>query len=297
MKKNREDPVVRILDLHKTYRGASHPSVDGLSLHIGRGAFFGLLGPNGAGKTTILSILCGLRSYDRGEVTIYGLDIKRHMPQIKPLIGVVPQDIALYPELTVDENLRFFGGMYQLSAKKLSGRSIKEAERPGEIPDECPDERLPERVGGCPGGRLDERPDEPGNRQEKLNDRIDAYLADFGLTFHRRKKTGCLSGGMKRQVNLIAALLHRPSLLFLDEPTVGVDVHSRQAIIENLKNLHNNGMTVIYTSHDMKEAESLCTDVALINHGRVVCEGVPCELTDREAALSLEDLFIKKTLS
>ena len=242
-----ESSVIRILDLHKTYRGASHPSVDGLSLHVGKGSFFGLLGPNGAGKTTTISILCGLRSYDSGQVMIHDLDVKHNMPKIKPLIGVVPQDIALYPELTIDENLRFFGGMYQL-------------------------------------------------QQEVLNRRIETYLNDFGLMSHRKKKTGRLSGGMKRQVNLIAALLHRPSLLFLDEPTVGVDVHSRQVIIENLKNLHHNGMTVIYTSHDMKEAETLCTDVALMNHGRLICGGMPCELMEQESVISLEDLFIKKTL-
>jgi ABC-2 type transport system ATP-binding protein len=242
-----ENPAVRIHDLHKTYREASHPSVDGLTMDIGRGSFFGLLGPNGAGKTTTISILCGLRAYDRGQVLIHGLDVKDRMRQIKPLIGVAPQDIALYPELTVDENLRFFGGMYRL--------------RPGE-----------------------------------LKDRIETYLHGFGLTPHRTKKTGYLSGGMKRQVNLIAALLHRPSLLFLDEPTAGVDVHSRRLIIENLKNLHHGGMTVIYTSHDMKEAETLCTDVALMDHGRMICKGVPRELMDREAASSLEDLFLKKTL-
>jgi ABC-2 type transport system ATP-binding protein len=241
-----EDPVVRIHDLHKTYRGASHPSVDGLSLQVGRGSFFGLLGPNGAGKTTTISILCGLRSYNSGRVMIHGLDVERKMSHIKPLIGVVPQDIALYPELTVDENLRFFGGMYRL-------------------------------------------------RYGVLIKRIETYLDDFGLISHRKKKIGHLSGGMKRQVNLIAALLHKPSLLFLDEPTAGVDVHSRRVIIENLKNLHNKGMTVIYTSHDMKEAETLCTDVVLIDRGRAVCEGMPCELTDRESVCSLEDLFIQKT--
>jgi ABC-2 type transport system ATP-binding protein len=241
-----EHPVVRILDLHKTYRGASHPSVDGLSLQVGSGSFFGLLGPNGAGKTSTLSILCGLRSYDSGQVLIHGLDVRRNMPQIKPLIGVAPQDIALYPELTVDENLRFPGGMYAL-------------------------------------------------RSGVLNRQIETFLNDFGLILHRKKKVGDLSGGMKRQVNLIAALLHQPSLLFLDEPTAGVDVHSRRMIIEHLKNLHRKGMTVIYTSHDMKEAETLCTDVALIDHGRMICEGKPRELMERESVRSLEDLFIKKT--
>ena len=241
-----EKVVINIQNLHKTYSGASHPSVDGLNLHVGQGMFFGLLGPNGAGKTTTISILCGLRYYNSGQVTVCGMDVRHKMQQIKPLIGVVPQEIALYPELTVDENLRFFGGMYKLSS-------------------------------------------------QDLNDKIEKYMKDFGLVSHRRKKIEYLSGGMKRQVNLIAALLHKPALLFLDEPTVGVDVHSRQVIIENLRSLHTGGMTVVYTSHDMKEAEQLCTDVALVDHGRVVCEGVPHELIAEASVSSLEELFIKKT--
>ena len=242
-----ENFAICIRDLHKTYRGASHPSIDGLSLQVKQGAFFGLLGPNGAGKTTTISILCGLRPYDGGQVMIHDMEVRHKMVHIKSLIGVVPQEIALYPELTADENLRFFGGMYCLSS-------------------------------------------------QELDERIDAYLKDFGIASHRKKKTGYLSGGMKRQVNLIAALLHKPALLFLDEPTVGVDVHSRQVIIENLRSLHAGGMTVVYTSHDMKEAEQLCTDVALVNHGRVVCEGAPRELMNEVSVSSLEELFIKKTL-
>jgi len=240
------DPVIYIKDLYKTYRQASHPSVDGLTLQVEKGMFFGLLGPNGAGKTTTISILCGLISYDAGEVMIHGLDVRRKMSDIKSLIGVVPQDIALYPELTVVENLHFFGGMYGLPAVEL-------------------------------------------------NERIDTYLHDFGLESRRRTKIGHLSGGMKRQVNLIAALLHKPTLLFLDEPTVGVDVHSRQTIIENLQLLHRNGMTIVYTSHDMKEAEQLCTYVALIHHGQIVSEGVSEELIAESSVSSLEELFIQKT--
>ena len=239
--------VIDIQDLHKTYRRASHPSVDGLSLCVEQGMFFGLLGPNGAGKTTTLSILCGLLAFDSGQVLIHGLDVRHQMAAIKPLIGIVPQDIALYAELTAVENLRFFSSMYGLSSPVL-------------------------------------------------NDRMEQYLQDFGLTPHRNKKVGHLSGGMKRQVNLIAALLHRPQLLFLDEPTVGVDVHSRQTIIENLQNLHRDGMTVVYTSHDMKEAERLCTHVALLNHGRVVSEGIPDEIIADASVADLEELFIRKTL-
>ena len=238
--------VIEINDLHKTYKRASHPSVDGLSLQVGEGMFFGFLGPNGAGKTTTLSILCGLRSFDKGQISICGMDIRNKFPQIKPYIGVAPQDIALYPELTVDENLRFTGNVYDLST-------------------------------------------------QLLKQRINYYLEAFGLTSHRQKKVAYLSGGMKRQVNLIAALLHEPKVLFLDEPTVGVDVKSRQIIVQNLQLLNQNGMTIVYTSHDMHEAESLCTYVSLINKGKVICEGIPSQLIENEKVDSLEALFILKT--
>ena len=240
--------VIQIQNLHKTYHGASYPSVDGLTLQVEKGMFFGLLGPNGVGKTTTISILCGLLTFDSGEALINGDDIRHKISIIKPLIGVVPQDIALYPELTVMENLLFFGGMYEVPT-------------------------------------------------DELHHRINTYLIDFGLKRYCRKKAGHLSGGQKRQVNLIAALLHRPSLLFLDEPTVGVDVHAKQIIIEKLLELHQNSMTIVYTSHDMNEAERLCTHVALINHGRVICTGVP-EMLIRDASVtSLEALFIQKTLN
>jgi len=239
-------PIIQIDDLRKTYKGASHPSVDGLTLSVRKGSFFGLLGPNGAGKTTTLSILCGLRCFDKGMITIKGMGLEKNLRRIKPLIGVVPQDIALYPELTADENLRFAGNIYS----------------------------LPEKL---------------------LHERIDYYLQLFGLTSHRRKKTGYLSGGMKRQVNLIAALLHQPDILFLDEPTVGVDVQSRQIIVTNLQQLNREGITIVYTSHDMHEAEQLCSYVALMNKGKIVCEGIPSELLRDENVDSLEKLFISKT--
>ena len=241
-----EVPIIQIDDLHKTYKGASHSSVSGVTLSVEKGSFFGLLGPNGAGKTTTLSILCGLRSFDKGTITINGMVLHKNLPRIKPLIGVVPQDIALYPELTAEENLQFAGNMYALP-KKL------------------------------------------------LNERIEYYLQIFGLTSHRRKKTEYLSGGMKRQVNLIAALLHQPGILILDEPTVGVDVQSRQIIVTNLLRLNREGITIVYTSHDMHEASQLCSFVSLMNKGKIVCEGIPSELISSEHVTSLEQLFIAKT--
>ena len=241
-----ETPIIQIDDLHKTYKGASHPSVSRLTLAVEKGSFFGLLGPNGAGKTTTLSILCGLRSFDKGMITINGMSLKKNLPRIKPLIGVVPQDIALYPELTTEENLQFAGNIYA----------------------------LPKKI---------------------LNERIDYYLQIFGLTSHRKKKAGYLSGGMKRQVNLIAALLHQPEILVLDEPTVGVDVQSRQIIVANLQRLNREGITIVYTSHDMHEAGQLCSFVSLMNKGKIVCEGIPAELISSECVTSLEQLFIAKT--
>ena len=241
-----ETPIIKIEDLHKTYKGSSHPSVSNLTLLVRKGSFFGLLGPNGAGKTTTLSILCGLRSFDKGTITINGMELGKNLPRIKPLIGVVPQDIALYPEMTAEENLRFAGNIYAIPAKRL-------------------------------------------------NERMDYYLQVFGLVSHRRKKAAYLSGGMKRQVNLIAALLHQPEILILDEPTAGVDVHSRQTIITNLQRLNRAGMTIVYTSHDMHEAGQLCTFVSLMNKGKIVCEGIPAELIRNENVASLEQLFIAKT--
>jgi ABC-2 type transport system ATP-binding protein len=241
-----ETPIIIIEDLHKTYKGSSHPSVSGLTLWMRKGSFFGLLGPNGAGKTTTLSILCGLRSFDKGTITINGMALEKNLSRIKPLLGVVPQDIALYPEMTTEENLRFAGNIYAIPAKQL-------------------------------------------------DEKIDYYLKIFGLVSHRRKKTGHLSGGMKRQVNLIAALLHQPEILILDEPTVGVDVHSRQTIIMNLQRLNREGMTILYTSHDLYEAERLCTFVSLMNKGKIVCEGIPSELIRSANVDSLEKLFIAKT--
>jgi len=239
-------PEITIQQLNKTYRGAEKPSVAGISLTVEAGEFFGLLGPNGAGKTTTMSILCGLLPFDSGVVKINGLDVKTSLNRIKPHIGVVPQEVALYPELTIDENLRLYGGMYHIASSERASRT-------------------------------------------------DYYLEQFSLTAHRKKKVAHLSGGMKRMVNLIAALLHEPSLLILDEPTVGVDVHSRQTIVRILQTLHSQGMTLVYTSHDMKEAEQLCTRTALMNRGVLICDGKPSELIAQEGVRSLEELFIKKT--
>lgn len=162
------------------------------------------------------------------------------------MIGIVPQEIALYPELTLRENLHFFGG-----------------------------------IQGIPS--------------DTLRERIDNYIERFDLIPHLSKRTAYLSGGMKRKVNLIVAMLHRPRVLFLDEPTVGVDVLSKQEIVAHLQVLHREGMTIVYTSHDMAEVEKLCTQVVLMDRGRIVCEGSPAELQNRTGRASLEELFMART--
>ncbi len=240
-------PIIEIRELTKIYKGTEEPAIRSISLDIYPKEIFGLLGPNGAGKTTTISILCGLFPATKGKVTIDGLDIHSQTEKIKQIIGVVPQDIALYPTLTGRENLAFFGNMYGLS------------------------------------GSL-------------LRERIDHYLHEFGLEKHAHKLVSKYSGGMKRRVNLIAGLLHDPKILFLDEPTVGIDVQSRVVILEYLKELNRKGVTIIYTSHYMEEAEHLCSRVAIIDRGNIISMGNPKELLEGHPEFkNLENIFIHLT--
>jgi ABC-2 type transport system ATP-binding protein len=242
-----EGPIIRISDLTKIYKGSSDPAIINLSLSIARGEIFGLLGPNGAGKTTTISILCGLFPPTKGSVMIDGMNIRSDMDRIKQIIGVVPQDIALYPTLTAWENLTFFGNMY-------------------------------------------------GLRGKALRDRIMECMTVFGLEKHGKKPISKYSGGMKRRVNLIAGLLHNPKILFLDEPTVGIDVQSRVVILEYLKEINKTGTTIIYTSHYMEEAENLCTNVAIIDRGSIVAMGNPKKLVSEHPEFkNLENIFIHLT--
>lgn len=239
--------IIEIENLTKTFRNAPEPAVDGLSFSISRNEIFGLLGPNGAGKTTTISILCGLFPPSSGEVLIDGKDIRTELDAIKNIVGIVPQDIALYPTLTARENLVFFGSMYGLHGKVLKGK-------------------------------------------------IEDWLQKLGLTDAANRRISTYSGGMKRRVNLIAGVLHSPKILFLDEPTVGVDVHSRNVIIEHLKEVNAAGTTIIYTSHHMEEAEHFCTRVSIIDHGKILTEGTPSELISRNAgSTNLENVFLNLT--
>lgn len=240
-------PIIEIQNLKKTYKGADEPAIKGISLDIFKGEVFGLLGPNGAGKTTTISILCGLFSPDQGDVIIDGHSIHSDMESIKKVIGVVPQDIALYPTLTAMENLTFFGNMY-------------------------------------------------GLRGKELKENIQTRLSYFGLEKAAKKPISKYSGGMKRRVNLIAGLLHNPKVIFLDEPTVGIDVQSRMVILDFLKHINESGVTIIYTSHYMEEAENLCSRVAIIDQGNIISIGNPKELVaENPEYKNLENLFIHLT--
>lgn len=240
-------PIIQISQLSKKYKDAEMYSLHNFTLSINEGQIFGLLGPNGAGKTTLISMLCGLVKPTSGSFTIANLTYAKNANEIKKIIGVVPQEYALYPTLTARENLLYFGSMYGLK---------------GDI----------------------------------LKDKVIESLDFLGLLKFADKRIETFSGGMKRRVNLIAGILHSPKVLFLDEPTVGVDVQSKNAIIDYLKELNNNGTTIIYTSHHLSEAEDFCTDIAIIDRGEIYAQGTPMSLITATAkAKNLEDVFIALT--
>ena len=211
--------MLEIRNLRKTY-GAT-VAVDGVSFLIEKGQTLGLLGPNGAGKTTTVSIISGLISADSGQVLIEGRALGSDTDPVKQRIGLVPQDLALYDELSAQANLEFFGALYELTGARLASAA-------------------------------------------------GAALELVGLTDKVREKVKNFSGGMKRRLNLAVALLHDPDLLLLDEPTVGVDPQSRNAIFENLETLKQRGKTLLYTTHYMEEAERLCDRLVVVDHGRVI---------------------------
>lgn len=204
-------------------------AVDGVSLTIGPGETFGLLGPNGAGKTTTISMIAGLLQADAGSVRVAGDEIVTDSVRGRSNIGLVPQDLAIYPDLSAAENLKFFGRLYGMSG-------------------------------------------------DELDSRVTDVLNLVGLSERKDDLTKEFSGGMKRRLNIGIGLLHRPRLLILDEPTVGVDPQSRNAILESVETLSRQGMAVLFTTHYMEEAERLCDRVAIIDEGRIQAEGTRREL-------------------
>lgn len=220
--------ILEVQNLSKKY--GDFTAVKGISFDIQEGEIFSLLGPNGAGKTTTISMLSTLYDPTGGDAIIEGHSVKKEPMAVRQVIGVVPQDLALYEDLTARENLVFWGQMYNLGGKAL-------------------------------------------------NSRIDEVLEQIGLTDKARNRVKTYSGGMKRRVNIGIGLLHRPRLLFMDEPTVGIDPQSRRAILDTVLDLNKQGMTVLYTTHYMEEAAEISDRVGIIDHGELIALGTQAELT------------------
>ncbi len=219
--------VIQVKNLVKRY--GDRIAVNGADLSVLEGEIFGLLGPNGAGKSTTISILATLLAPDEGEVRICGYDLRRETKHIKPLIGFVPQELALYPTLSARDNLTFFGRI-----QGLWGISLRE--------------------------------------------RVASALDLAGLADRAKDVVQTFSGGMKRRLNIAVGLIHQPRLLFLDEPTVGVDPQSRNFIFEHVERLKAQGMTILYTTHYMEEVERLCDRVAIMDRGQVLVIDTPKRL-------------------
>ncbi len=224
------EPLLRVTNLHKSF-GSRH-AVDAVSFNLAKGQTLGLIGPNGAGKSTTVSMICGLLKPDQGEVRLDGQLLAQGNNAAKKMIGLVPQDLALYEDLSARENLRIFGALYGMKGAALKKRCAEVMEL------------------------------------VQLSDRLHDKPATF-------------SGGMKRRLNIAAALLHDPQLLILDEPTVGVDPQSRNAIFDSLEALKRQGRSLIYTSHYMEEVERLGDQIVIIDQGKVIADETPAALYRR----------------
>jgi ABC-2 type transport system ATP-binding protein len=224
------EPLLACDGLRRTYGDLL--AVDDVSFEVGAGETYGLLGPNGAGKTTAISMIVGLLRPDAGTIAIAGRAMSPTAIETKAAVGLVPQELAIYPDLSARENLRFFGRLH----------------------------RLP---------------------RERLEDRVAQVLQVIGLEERADDLAKEYSGGMQRRLNIGIGLLHEPRLLVLDEPTVGVDPQSRNAILESVESLATEGMGVIYTTHYMEEAERLCDRIGIIDQGAIVAEGTRRELVAR----------------
>ncbi len=210
--------MIKADNLKKRYGNVA--ALDDVSFEVGKGETFGLLGPNGAGKTTTIQVLCGLVKPDGGTVSLDG-KTDPTLIDVRQSLGVVPQKLAIYEELSAEENLRFFGRIYGLTGRKLK-----------------------ERIAGC--------------------------LKIAGLSQRSKDRVSKYSGGMKRRLNMVCSFLHEPTLLLLDEPTVGVDPQSRNLIFDTIEDIKKEGRTIIYTTHYMEEAQRLCDRVAILDHGKVL---------------------------
>ena len=218
-----------------------------VSFNLARGESCGLLGPNGAGKTTLISLFTTLLSPQSGKLSICGYHPQKEKQKIRQLIGIVPQDLAVYEGLSGRENIHYFGTLYGIDKKELHSR-------------------------------------------------CESFLDRFGLLQYGDKLVRTYSGGMKRRLNIILGMIHNPRLLFLDEPTVGIDTQSRNLIVEILHKVTGGELTMIYTTHHIEEVERLCNRVAILDHGKILADGSPASLlAAREDCSNLESLFLHLT--
>ncbi|MBN1178758.1 MAG: ABC transporter ATP-binding protein [Anaerolineae bacterium] len=236
-----EEKAIQVQDLHKRFDDIY--AVKGVSFAVDRGEIFSLLGPNGAGKSTTISMLACLLAPDQGDALVMGHSIRSDQMAVKASIGVVPQEIALYEDLSAHENLNFWGKMY-------------------------------------------------GLRGAMLKERVDEVLDIIGLTDRQKGQAGKFSGGMKRRLNIGIALLHRPKVIIMDEPTVGIDPQSRRNILDSVKDFNRQGMTVLYTTHYMEEAQELSDHIAIMDQGQVIAYGTHDELVKIVGELDRIDLTI-----
>lgn len=232
--------MLRIDELRKHYH--QHTAVDGISLHIAKGEFYGLLGPNGAGKTTTITMISGILPPDSGSISVHGHAVYSAGAIVKKHMGIVPQEIALYDDLNAWENLLFWGGLYGVTGTTAKQRA--------------------------------------------------AHLLNWiGLDDRKHDLVKTYSGGMKRRVNIAASLMHNPDFVLMDEPTVGIDPQSRNKIYELLADLHAQGKTILYTTHYMQEAETMCSRIGIIDKGKIIAEGTLAELKQRH--VQMEKIVIR----
>ena len=236
--------MITVKNLSKKY--GSTEALKGINFSIEKGEIYGLLGPNGAGKTTTISILSTLLKHDAGEASLNGFDLVKDAQKVKRIIGVVPQEIALYQELSAYDNLIFWGSLYDIPSSSL---------------------------------------------KEKANE----ILKLVGLFDRKGDKIKTYSGGMKRRINIATALLHSPEIIFMDEPTVGIDPQSRNLIYEVIEKLNKDEITIVYTTHYMEEAERLCKHIGIIDNGQIIAQGTLDEL--REKANAKQCIVIEITNS
>jgi ABC-2 type transport system ATP-binding protein len=236
-------PALKVEKLTKTYSNGLL-ALDGISLEVQAGRFFGLLGPNGAGKTTLINSVVSLARPDSGRVEVFGWDAHREFREARRMIGVSPQEMNLDKFLTVEEVLLYHAGYY-------------------------------------------------GVEKRKARERTEELLERFGLVGKRKDRVNTLSGGMKRRVMFARALMHDPELLFLDEPTAGVDIELRYSLWEYIRELNSGGLTILLTTHYLEEAEELCEEIALISDGRIAAQDTSAGLKNRYDAKSVEEVYLK----